>query len=89
MVEAGDREIPRPIFWVVAGDTTYEILRHPDLMRMEHIKTWAEEYEYTDYYKVPVPIEERHPAWIEARNLYVYFCKAVIDGKRRNNTDGI
>ena len=86
-IEAGGEWYLRPIAWVKVFDTTYEVLRHPDLMRCDHIKSWVEEYEYTEHYKVPIPFEDRHPCWIQARNIYDYFYKGAIDGRSNSSND--
>jgi len=49
---------------------TYKIMRHPDLLVGRHIWKWIEDYEYTEEYKIPIPHEERHPAWLDFRKYW-------------------
>ena len=68
-----------PIAIIPIGDVTYRIMRHPEVLRMKHISDFAEDYHYTEHYKIPVPFEERHSCWIEARNIYNYYYTGVSE----------
>ena len=78
-LNAGGIVSPYFIAQVHIGDTTYRIRRHPELMRVPYIKTWAEEYLYTEHYKVPVKFEDRHPRWIKAKNIFSFYYKGASE----------
>ena len=59
---------------------TYKIRRHPELLMLDHIDEWIEDYRYTNHFKVPVSFDDRHPCWVDLMKEYEYIVKGLSNG---------
>lgn len=69
--EVAGRKLDRPLCKPVRlFDDTFVILRHPELLKLKHIESWIDNFEYTTEFRVPVPFEDRHPIWLDCRKIW-------------------
>ena len=66
---AGVKKV-RPLARIDFEGVEYRVVRHPSLLIPATVTEWLKDYEYTKEYRVPVPYGERHPCWLDAREIW-------------------
>jgi len=81
-IEVAGQRIVKPLARIEYEGVEYRVIRHPDLLIPATVREWLNDYEYTTEFRVPVPYEERHPCWLDARRVWSSALKilGVSDG---------
>jgi len=69
-IEVAGVKMVRPLARIDFGGVEYRVVRHPSLLIPATVTEWLKDYEYNKEYRVPVPYGERHPCWLDAREIW-------------------
>jgi hypothetical protein len=73
-IEVAGVKAVRPLARIDFEGVEYQVVRHPSLLVPATVTEWLKDYEYTKEYRVPVPYEDRHPCWLDAREVWKKAC---------------
>jgi len=73
----GNSDIEVPVTAFNVGDVTYRLWRHPELYITPSLRMWVQEYDYAGNNYSLVPYLDRHPCWIECKNILENMQEAI------------
>jgi hypothetical protein len=66
----GEQLFDMPITVLTVDGQEIKLFRHPDLLIMESLSLWLDDFFYCEKYGRQAKYEENHPCWIEASSLF-------------------